>query len=557
MRSTLVQDFVTLKDRIRQNPNSAWWIITAAGLLLILAGALGGLMKNYFEGEEFLIFHYAHKLPHQQAWLAFFSKFGRPIEAIYWTYEYELIGFNPLLAHSISFVQLLVIAMLASACFLNIWPKNKSAKLLPYLFTLSLFTNWITVSNIFSLSYDNGRISLIFFFLSGLALQRWASRQLGRWLLLSFAFFFVSLLTYENAAFLFPALVLLALPLLPSPTRDSLRIRFFLFAGLSTASGFVLLIIRLFYAYIVRLASAPVMDFTFSDLTARILEAAPPIYLKWGQTYFVDAAPKNSMIAAGLLLTVALSSVAIIGIYRDGKATQGSDERSRWLHIYLASIWFLVFGPLPYILLGYYPGGRVYSSAVFGVFLLIFMLYEIVRVRLLRQVTVILRLFFVAAGLLMMVDGSTYYSQREGPKNIFYRDLKELIPNVRPHTEFIFINWLTGYQNCGPSLEMLYDQYDLDCLLIWSNNDLNSIRREMEFETDGKDVADGNLILISVIDNVPTVLEELKPGEFDLPITWESTQPLRTNTSRIVTEIQPPSAFYLHLLERAKVLFPE
>jgi hypothetical protein len=548
--------------KLRRNSNSTWLLITVIGLLLILAAALGGLIQHYFNGEEFYVYHYANNLPHIQAWQRFFYENGRLIESLYWTYQYKLLGFNPLLEHSLSFVLLLIIAILASACFLNVWPQRKQSKVLPYLFVFSLFLNWVFTSSVLRLSYDNTRISLIFFFLAGLALQQWATRQRGQWLLLSFVFFLFSVLTYENAAFLFPALLLLAWPLRPASKKVSVRRQAYIFALLAAFSGLVLLIPHWLYGYIARTHSLPVatpgMALDISNLPTRVFEAGLAIYLRFGQFGKFGASPLNYLMAVGLVLILALSSIWIVRVLRDTKLNQSTETRSRWIFIFFASLWFLIFGPLPYVLLGYEVGGRIYSSAVFGVFALLLMLYETAKGQLLRIVAVGLILSFTGFGLIQLMDESIRFNRQEAALNIFYRGLKDAVPYVRPNTVFIFTNGITGNQGCGESLEMLYDQHDLKCAILSSiYSKYRAIRHPNEIETSGQHLSGENWILITVIDNVPSVLEELKPGDFDLLITWESMEPIRTDAKKIVTtRLPPPSAFYLDLLERSKVLFP-
>jgi hypothetical protein len=532
---------------------SPWLIIAGVGLLLIVVIALSGLIQNYLDGEEFLIFSFADRLPHDQAWQSFFHRFGRPIEALYWTYEYELIGFNPLLAHIFSFIQLLTLSILAAACFVNCWPQNKRSPSLPYLLAFSLFLSWVSLSSILRLSYDNGRLSLVFFFLAGLALQKWAASQRTSWLALSLISFLVSVFTYENAAFLFPALVLLSMPLLPAGQRDSKPFKTYLFLSLGVLSGLLLLIPRLFYTYVASPIATPALDFGLGDLFTRLAETAPSVYLGFGQFFSFQSPLVNLTIGLALLLTLALSAWVLLSL--SGVKRRASTDRKRGVHIILASLWFLVFGPLPYILLGYGVFGRVYSSAVFGVFPLILLAHQFAPKAWLRSLAPIILAFFAITGLLTLWSESRYFAQWEAPLNIFYRGLKDAVPHVRPNTTIIIVNGPIGNQGCGPSLEMLYGQEDLDCLVIASSAEQGSIRRHGEFQSNGLTLLEGNWIIVSVVDNVPTVIDELRPGDYDLMISWETNEPMRTSSGRILTDNIPPATqFYMHLLERAKIL---
>jgi hypothetical protein len=215
------------------------------------------------------------------------------------------------------------------------------------------------------------------------------------------------------------------------------------------------------------------------------------------------------------------------------------------------------------MLVGYDASERVYSSAVFGVYLLMLMVYETAKKRFLRIVAVGLILLFGGFGPLALRDQSIRYNLRaEATLNSFYRGLKEAVPYVKPNTVFIIINGPLEYSGCAPSLEMLYDLDNLKCALLSSTLvKYHAIRHVNQLETDdpfSQHLRGPNWILINVIDNIPSVLEELKPGDLDLIIVWKSTEPIRTDYMSIVTDNLPsPSQFFLNLLQRKRILFPE
>jgi hypothetical protein len=359
--------------------------------------------------------------------------------------------------------------------------------------------------------------------------------------------------TYENAAFLFPAFVLLSMPLLPAGQRDSKRFKIYLFIGLGMLNGLLLLIPRLFYAYVAQPIATPALDFGLGDLFTRLAETGPSVYLSFGQFYGFRSQSINLAIGFALLLTLIVSAWVLV--FQRGVKNKASADGQRGLYILLASIWFLVFGPLPYILLGYGVTGRVYSSAVFGVFPLILLAYQIAPKAWLRSLALVILTFFAVTGLLTLWSESRYFAQWEAPLNIFYRGLKDAVPHVRPNTAFIIVNGPVGNQGCGPSLEMLYGLEDVDCLVVASGAEQGSFRRPGEFQSSGLTLLEGNWIIVSVIGNVPEVIDELKPGDYDLLISWETNEPMRTSSGRILTNNIPPATqFYMHLLERAKIL---
>ena len=540
--------------RLSISAKTDWrFISVACGSLLIIVAGLGGIIPKFFRGEEFYVFQYASSLSHLEALQLFFYKNSRLVEGIFWTYQYKFIGYNPELAHSISIALNLAVTIIATAFFLNAWPHVKRHKEIPYLFVLLIFFNWISNSSIFAVSYDNSRLALLFFFLAGLALQKWATAERARWLLLSYLFFLISLLTYENSAFLFPALLLLTWPQMPEHIRGTFRNKVKYGVGLTVVSGIIMLIPSWVYSQTKRSGF-----FEFSEMPSNLVEAGPRIYFYFGQI-FKKGLPFNSIVAASLVVILALSTYWIYRLLQKNASRKSAGFGLHWLNIYLASLWFLVFGPLPYVLLGYDVGGRIYSSAVFGVFLLLMLIYDISSHSLTKFVAVTIIVFFTAAGLFMISWHSEKVNNGEVSLNIFYRGLISVVPHVRPHTGFIIINGPVDPvdpPSCAPSLIMLYNQFDLECVTLQSNNIENqAIRHPMNFEANGLLMRGPNWILIKVENDVPILIEVLNPGDLDLQISWKTLEPLYTNNGRIIKKDLPvPSEFFINLLQRAKEL---
>lgn len=150
-----------LVQKVRSSPFA---IAGGAGIFAILLMAVTGVIQQYFSGEEFYVFHYANNLPHMEAWQRYFLENGRLFESLYWTYQYEILGYSPPLEHAMSFVLLLVVAILVTMLFINVWPKKNRPSWLPYALIALFFFNWISISMVFKLSTDNSRIALIFSF---------------------------------------------------------------------------------------------------------------------------------------------------------------------------------------------------------------------------------------------------------------------------------------------------------------------------------------------------------------------------------------------------------
>lgn len=550
MKAKLQHALSQLPKRLTSWPSLAF----LGGSTLIWVAAVTGVTRNYFDSEEFYVLHNASNQPHLTAWKYFFIENGRLIEGIYWTYLYKIFGYNPLVEHSFSLFILLIASILATACFLEIWPsKNKP---LAYLLAFLFFTNWISAKAVFRLSYDNTNISLVFFFTAGLLLQQWAKTQKTRWLAPSFLSFLLSLLTYENAAFLFPALLMLAWPLMPPAKSGEMRRRVLKMLAFAGLSGLLLLLPRFLYSFTWRQETA---TFEISQVGSYILKAARTIYSRFGQFFRVSTL--NKMTDTGIWFIIGASAYTALTQRRANNPEQHQDKL-QWNCILAACIWFLIFGPLPYIILNYRPIPRVFSSAVFGLFPLILLVLQRARQPAVSAIACVFLLFFAGLGFNVLSSEAITFREGEARLNIFFRGMKDAIPHVRPHTLFLFVNGPPmGIAGCGPSLEMLYGQTDIKCGSVRMGDpdiECPAIRYQEGIEVGCGSYTGQNWILMSVTENVPSILDQLGPNDFDLPITWESSEPLLTDFGKIVVRDLPqPTDFYLHLIQRAQILFPE
>src|SRR5690606_30007238 len=110
---------------------------------------------------------------------------------------------------------------LGTLLFWRAWPRAIEYPATPAVLLLLFVFSWVSVDRFTIISSDQAYLSLVFFFLAGLSLQQAASRATRNWFYLggSVVLFLASMFTYEAVAFVFPALMLLAWPLLPAEGR--------------------------------------------------------------------------------------------------------------------------------------------------------------------------------------------------------------------------------------------------------------------------------------------------------------------------------------------------
>lgn len=516
-----------------------------AGLAAVVVASLTGWVPRYFFGEEFLLFRYADRFNHEVAWQLYFQDNGRIVEALYWSYLYKLVGFNPLLIHALSFVLLLAACILAAKVFAAVWPRTGQPRHLAYVLVFLLFFNWVSLPMAFKVSTDNSRLALIFFFLAGLLLQQWARRGQAAWALASLGVFALSILSYENALLLFPGLLLLAWPLSAGSRRRALQ-----FAGLGLLSWVLAGLLYYFYA-----SQATDLDAMAHPAlrASNPLEAATRMLLALPR--FIIGLGNAELLGPPWSLALSLAVLAVLGLAAYLLLYTRKQQAHSTLFLAAGLAWFIVFGFLPYAAVGYDAFGRVFSSSIFGLVPLALLVYQLAGKRWVRSVALVGLIIFAASGLLAAAARQQQIVQAEVADNTLYRGLLEIVPAVKADTVFIFFDRPLSISGCGPSLEMLYRQDDLYCSFLSSDlQDYWAIRHHDHLETNrgGNLRQQDNWVLVALDDaGRPYLVEQLSPQrDYGMQITWLSKAPVATISSQIIKEPGPPTPFNQHLFQR-------
>ena len=543
----------TLRAWLRR-PLAQAGLLIAAIILVIHVGRLGNL---YLSGEEFYILHDAHNQPFFLAWAYYFVNNGRPVEALYWTGLYKLVGFNPRLLHTFSLMLLGTLSLLATAWVGRVLPA-KYRRHLAWL-ALLFFFNWISLEMVLKLSTDNSRLALVCFFAAGLAWQSWAASQLTRtrYLLLGAGLLSVGVLAYENIALLGPALLLMAWPLLdpagPAETRRLLRI--FIILGVLSLLIVLLPILVVEMLGWLRGASVahPATQGALAAWLGEMIGAAFRVWLDWGQVGALDPAPLR-WLPLTLLLAALLGSSWLLWRPR----AERSPELAKLRILHVAAVWLLFMGPLPYALAGYSNAVRIYSSAVFGLPILLLVLFVAGRGGWPKAVSVLLALALVAAGIYQFNARNSGLREVEIIENNFYYGLKQIAPDVQPDTIFVIIDLQLSNSGCGPSMAVLYSAIGMRCVFLSSTNPEYHAERYADYAISnrGGRIQGGQWLLIYVDEQGnPRLLDQMGPGDLDLIIEWLSTEPLYSNYDLLDTGRETPeSAFYQSLVERRREL---
>ena len=561
----------------KESTHPLWFV--AAGLFLyclsvtVITGNIG------FEGDDWWIFSwpYWHQFP-SSLWV-YARESLRPMEGVYWISLYELFGFNKPVFHLFSQLLLAAAALLMGVCLDRVFPGKRAFVALAVLFSFFL----PTVSCLtYVVTTDNSRLSLLLFWASCLAFQRWAGRSSSwRGLTLPIIIYVLAFLTYEA-----PTLLIFVVPLLvwPIHCRNRDRIpdgRFVVRFGVGLLGTFGLVLMIRFMV--------------LSGGAVGHSHVLPPLELLWAYMAllpFYLSAPFTSVSLDRWpwLLSVMIMLWAGIAVFRHGASASSSRSANRaevgWggLSALVLGIAILVLGMLPYQLAGYgsvppklvdsvlvkwglLPHGdatwfnfnwssRIYSSSSFGLAILLAAFATMWKTRALRlagQVIAVAALGFMA---LFHSGLSTDWKEAAEIRNGLTRSLVSQAPEVEPHTNFVFLNLdsrhkravvFRGWMGLKALTRMLYSDPTLGAWYLypyawtWPNKIYHQgvassrgfLSRGMKADSPA---AYDTLLVFNRVGDKLVLMDRIAPEDGLTPtgLVWKDTEALRSNPERIV-----------------------
>jgi hypothetical protein len=439
-----------------------WFAAAGLALYCVVLTAVTGDIG--FDGDDWWVLAIPYWNSFPDSLVLYASKFLRPVEGFYWISLFELFGFNKVAFHLCSLLLLAGSAALMGVCLDRAFPGRRVCVSIAVL--LAFFLPPVSCLT-YVLFTDNSRLSMLLFWISVLAFQRWAQKSSSwRGLALPVALYVVSFLTYEAPSFL-----IFAVPLLVWPVHRSCSDRPFDRAFL----------IKLCVGILAAFAAAVALRLVFLNGgavgTSHLL---PPFELLWSYFAllpFYLLAPFTSLSAdrwallAGFLVVLGTAGLLLFlsrgrsapEVAADGRFEPGS----QWYLVVLGAV-ILVLGMIPYQLAGYgsfaprlvdtvmvkfglLPEGdlswfnfswasRIYSSASVGVAILLaagLSGWRKPSARLLGKVAALVIIGFMAvfhAGL------SLDWREAAEIRNDIIRSLVSQVPEVRSGTNFVFLD---------------------------------------------------------------------------------------------------------------------
>jgi hypothetical protein len=538
-------------------------------LAAILLAYFDGRLPNYFTGEDFFIFHWAETHNYWDAIFNWYLVNGRPIDAIYWITEYWVVGYQPAILHTISYLMYLLSIVTATLAIFRIWPKKYQGSFTVPIFILIAFFFPHAVNWSYQLASDHVYLGLTLYFCSVIFTQRWVTSGFHlQWLVFSLIIFILGVLTYENIAFLFPIAFALSLPLakFQNPTQRK-RITFLV---ILTSIASLLLIILPLVIYNQLAASVP--EFAHPAFRGQnILENIPQRITSsaiglskflYNFTSGLSFAPSKNLPAIQIfsaLFWVALFTFPAITAFKKFRRSKPDTDSWKAAALVVAGIAFIILGLLPYTLWGggnlENPNVRFFSLPVFGVTILLIFAVGIFS-KFGRYLVTSLCILITFLGLFEFSLLANTWVPREHDPIYDFQALLEIVPRVKAGTAFLFIDGPIGgspWLGCELALGMLYATRDLRCGYLSSDNaDFLAIRSDGLIQTSegkpgsavaqvrpGLTLDESNLLLIGLDENGERfVIGEIGPDSI-LLIDWQSNEPLRTNFDLILFD-QPP-----------------
>jgi hypothetical protein len=422
------------------------WI--AAGLVACSVSAASLIGDIGFQGDDWWQFSwpYWHAFPYS-IW-EYIKASRRPIEGLYTVLAFETFGLNRIWYNLSALLLSAGSCLLMAACLKRAFPDRDSFVALSAVFAFVL----TPLSNlVYMFHTDNSRVSVLLFWVSVWAFQRWA-RVSPSWFGLMFpvSMYCLATLTYENTTFLIFTVPLFVWPIHTRFQNELSERTFLLRLSSGIAAGFAVFVL-------VRFA-------VFSGGAVGHSSLIPPWSLAW--TYIANLAryclapfgdfssDKMAWVWGGLvaLITCGLLSRCARGDFVGNERAMSWNQSS--LYIALVGLAILVLGMLPYLMAGYDSSlgftsqSRIYSSATYGVAILLGVLFTATANRKARLCLKTAAVVGIALMAVFFMSLRNNWQEAAEKRDQLCASLLEQVPDVAEGTTFLFLDlqcYLSGH----------------------------------------------------------------------------------------------------------------
>ncbi len=559
---------------------SPLWLIASGmfvycAILTALTGDVG------FDGDDWwvLAWPYWHDFPGSM--FGYAQEFLRPVEGIYWICMFELFGFNRIALHFASLLLLASSCLLMGKCLTKAFPERPALAAMSTIFAFFLPMVACLTYLIFT---DNSRISLLLFWASVLVFQLWAERS-ASWfrLVIAVCLYLLSFLTYEASSFLIFVVPLLVWPIHKrNQTFSDGKFLMILAIGIFSAFTGALLLRYVFLngGVVENVALFPSWELFWSYVALLPLYMIAPFTFPPEKLWVVFL---GIMVAIATTLMMYASQEKPICKTEVGEDTGYNLFYEKWCPVVLG-LGILFLGMLPYQMAGYggtpprivdtvlakyglisdqHPAwfnfneaSRIYSSASYGVAILIAALATISSNAIFRKIALIAVTSAIGCMATFHAGLSLDWKEASAIRNQQLRDWVSEAPDVKPSTNFVFVDLelyhkraavIRGWAGLRELTKMLYDDPSLGAWYVYpSETAWPNISRQQAiiFPTgfvsrgmvlDRPAPPDSLLILRRLGTNLVLMNKLSSKDDFiKTGISWRGCDELHSNPSRII-----------------------
>ena len=544
-------------------------------ILTALTGDVG------FDGDDWwvLAWPYWHDFPGSM--FGYAQEFLRPVEGIYWICMFELFGFNRIALHFASLLLLASSCLLMGKCLTKAFPEKPALAAMSTIFAFFLPMVACLTYLIFT---DNSRISLLLFWASVLVFQLWAERS-ASWfrLVIAVCLYLLSFLTYEASSFLIFVVPLLVWPIHKrNQTFSDGKFLMILAIGIFSAFTGALLLRYVFLngGVVENVALFPSWELFWSYVALLPLYMIAPFTFPPEKLWVVFL---GIMVAIATTLMMYASQEKPICKTEVGEDTGYNLFYEKWCPVVLG-LGILFLGMLPYQMAGYggtpprivdtglakyglisdqHPAwfnfneaSRIYSSASYGVAILIAALATISSNAIFRKIALIAVTSAIGCMATFHAGLSLDWKEASAIRNELARNLVVQAPDVKPSTNFVFVDLelyhkraavIRGWAGLRELTKMLYDDPSLGAWYVYpSETAWPNISRQQAiiFPTgfvsrgmvlDRPAPPDSLLILRRLGTNLVLMNKLSSKDDFiKTGISWRGCDELHSNPSRII-----------------------
>jgi hypothetical protein len=528
-------------------------LIVCCTSLAILIGNIG------FQGDDWWQFSwpYWHSFPNSIWEYARASR--RPIEGLYTVLSFEIFGLNRVLFTLSALLLSAGSCLLMGASLNRAFPGKKTLVVLAVLFGFLL----TPLSNlIYMFHTDNSRLSMLLFWTSVLAFQHWAGASKS-WLGLTLpvCLYLAASLTYENATFLIFAVPLFVWPIHVNHGQRVLDRSFALRLAVGIAVAFAVFVIVRFGLFgggaVGHRSLVPSFNLVSSYVYNLMLYTVAPLReISWDPAAWVWACPV-ALLAAALVFRASREDSAV------------SERPAGWtqspLYIAALGVAVLVLGMLPYLLASYNPSmgftsqSRVYSSATFGLAILLALLFSASKDKRILFGTKVIAVGMIGLMAVFLADLRNGWQEAAAKRTTLLESLLRQVPDVKPGTTLLLMDvqsYVTkggidravvfqGVDGIGEFVRMLYGKKDLYAYFLYSKHQVpNNTEGEWATVSPEGVTARGSavrppipldsLLILKRDGTNLKLLDKLSAKDRTAAIKWNSAQSIHSNPNLIL-----------------------